>query len=423
MTTRHAASPRPRVVRHARTTGTHRVLRGLAITMTGVVTFGLAGAASVYAKMNSNMDSVSVAGLVDPIIEATPADPDDPNAGKDVNILIMGSDVRDGENASIGGEASGMRSDTTIVVHVSADRQRVELVSIPRDSLVDVPACRMTDGSSTGAYNGMFNSAFATGADNGGDIASAAACTINTVQKNTNVRIDHFVVVDFVGFISMVDALGGVNICIPEAIDSPKAALVLSAGNQTLNGSQALGYARARTGEGLGDGSDTNRLGRQQRLIAAVVNEVLSKNLLTDLPSLLQFASAATSSLTTDPGLASVDAIPGLAYSLRGVSTSNVSFMTIPFAAAPNDPNRVVWTSEADEVWANIASDVPMLGVEETPSATQTTAPSDPTTAPPADTTTTAPVDPTTVVPEPVETKEAGKEAFDAGDVTGVCAP
>lgn len=420
MTTRHAAPSRPRAVRHARRFGTHGVLRGLAVTMTAVLAFGLAGAASVYAKMQSNIDSVDVSGLIDPIAEATPADPDDPNAGKDVNILVMGSDERDGANGEIGGDASGMRSDTTIVVHISADRQRVELVSIPRDSLVDVPACRMSDGSTTGAYNGMFNSAFATGAENGGDLASAAACTINTVQHNTGVSIDHFVVVDFVGFIQMVDALGGVGICIPEDIDSPKASLVLSAGFQTLNGTQALGFARARTGEGLGDGSDTNRLGRQQRLIAAVVTEVLSKNLLTDLPSLLQFASAATSSLTTDPGLASVDAIPGLAYSLRGVSTSNVSFMTIPFAAAPSDPNRVVWTSAADEVWANIAADQPMLGVTETPATTDpATTPTDSATAP-TDTAST-PAGTTTTIPAPAETKEAGKEAFDAGDVTAVC--
>ncbi|GAA3802549.1 LCP family protein [Cellulomonas soli] len=421
MTIRHAAATRPRTARHARRFGTHGVLRALAITVTAVLAFGLAGGAAVYAKMTSNMEGVDISGMVDPIIEATPANPDDPNAGKDVNILVLGSDVRDGENGAIGGEADGMRSDTTIVVHVSADRERVELVSIPRDSLVDVPSCRMSDGSTTGAYNGMFNSAFATGADNGGDIASAAACTINTVQQNTGVRIDHFVVVDFVGFVQMVDALGGVNICIPDAIDSPKAGLVLAAGYQTLNGTQALGFARARTGEGLGDGSDTNRLGRQQRLIAAVVTEVLSKNLLTDLPALIQFASAATSSLTTDSGLSSIDAIPGLAYSLRGVSTSNVSFMTIPFAAAPSDPNRVVWTSAADEIWANIAADVPMLGVEETPTTpTETTTPPADTAGTPTDTAT-APTDTTSTAPAPAETKEAGKEAFDAGDVTAVC--
>ena len=112
-------------------------------------------------------------------------DPDDPNAGQAVNILILGSDQRDGVNAEIGGEVAGMRSDTTMVLHISADRSRVELVSIPRDSLVDIPSCTMTNGKTTRATHGMFNSAFATGWDNGGDMTSAAACTINTVQQNT----------------------------------------------------------------------------------------------------------------------------------------------------------------------------------------------------------------------------------------------
>jgi len=304
-----------------------------------------------------------------------------------------------------------MRSDTTMVLHISADRSRVELVSIPRDSLVDIPSCTMTNGKTTRATHGMFNSAFATGWDNGGDMTSAAACTINTVQLNTGLTIDHFVVVDFAGFQQMVDSIGGVPMCIPHDMSSEQAQLELAAGFQTLDGPTALAYARARKGPGVGDGSDTNRIGNQQKLIAAMVREVLSRDVLTNPQKLIAFLSAATGSLTTDSGM-SIGNMTGLAYNLRNISSGNITFMTIPFAAAKSDPNRVEWTSAADAVWANMVADTPALG--ETPVAPVATTP------PP--TTTTAPVEPVApVVPAPVETKKAGQEAFSVDDTTDVC--
>ncbi|WP_343048004.1 LCP family protein [Cellulomonas humilata] len=410
MTSRHAAVPRPRAARHARTLHAHGVLRTIALGVAALVVFGGSGVAAVAAKLNGNMEKVDVSDLVNPIAEPTKEpDPDDPNAGQAVNILILGSDQRDGENGEIGGAVAGMRSDTTMVLHISADRSRVELISIPRDSLVDIPVCTMTNGKTTRATHGMFNGAFATGWDNGGDMTSAAACTINTVQQNTGVTIDHFVVVDFTGFQQMVNSIGGVPMCIPNSMFSPEAGLALAPGFQTLDGATALAYARARKGEGIGDGSDTNRIGNQQKLIAAMVREVLSRDVLTNPQKLISFLSAATASLTTDNGM-SIGNMTGLAYNLRNISTGNITFMTIPFAAARSDPNRVEWTSAADEVWANLVNDVPALG--ETPAAPATTAP----TTPGA---TTAPETP--VIPAPSETKKAGQEAFSADDTTDVC--
>jgi len=263
------------------------------------VVFGASGVAAVAAKLNGNMDKVDVSALVNPMPTPTKEpDPDDPNAGQAVNLLILGSDQRDGLNGEIGGDTEGMRSDTTMVLHISADRSRVELVSIPRDSLVDIPSCTMTNGKTTRATHGMFNSAFATGWDNGGDMTSAAACTINTVQLNTGLTIDHFVVVDFAGFQQMVDSIGGVPMCIPHDMSSEQAQLELAAGFQTLDGPTALAYARARKGPGVGDGSDTNRIGNQQKLIAAMVLKILSRFALTNPQKLISFLSAATGSLT-----------------------------------------------------------------------------------------------------------------------------
>ncbi len=390
------------------------MIRGIALCTVALVAFGAAGAAATVAKFQGNIDQVDVSALTGPAPSPSKApDPNDPNAGQAVNILLLGSDQRDGVNAQIGGKAEGMRSDTTMVLHISADRSRVELVSIPRDSLVDIPSCTMTNGKTSKATHGMFNSAFAVGWDTGGDMASAAACTWKTVQQNTGIKIDHFVVVDFSGFQQMVDAIGGVPVCIDNDMYSADAGLDIKAGMQTLDGPTALAYARARKGKGVGDGSDTNRIGNQQKLVAAMVREVLSRDVLTDPGKLVAFLSAATSSLTTDDDM-SIANMTGLAYNLRNISRGNITFMTIPWAPAPSDPNRVVWTDDAAQVWSNMANDVPALGEPEpSAGATPTTAP---TTATP-DSGATAPA----ATPTPAETKVPGKEAFTVDDTTGTC--
>ncbi|NMM17444.1 MAG: LCP family protein [Cellulomonas sp.] len=425
MTTHHAAAPGPRTARHSRSVRTHHALRGVALVVTAVLAFGIAGVASAYTRLQGNIESADVTSLLgDRPTKAPPANPNDPNAGKAVNILLIGSDVRTGDNGTIGGVVSGMRSDTAIVLHISADRSRIEAVSIPRDSLVKIPACQRSDGSTSKAQTGMFNAAFSFGSESG-KVSDAAACTMKTVEQTTGVFIDHYVVIDFAGFITMVNALGGVPICVPNALDSPDAGLHVSAGFQTLDGPTALAFARARKGAGLGDGSDTGRIVRQQKLLAATVKTARSKNLLTDIPELVRFLNAATSSITTDPDLASIPSMSGLAFSVK--NTRDIQFMTIPFGPAPSDPNRVVWTKAADPIWANIAKDVPMLGTV-TPAATAgttttpsaATAPSTTSSTTPT-TTKTVPAPTTKTVPAPAATTQtAGTITPD--DATPACA-
>lgn len=348
-------------------------MRGISLVLAGTFAFIATGAGAVIYKFQNNIESIDISdrlAAVEGLPAAPTADPEDPKAGLPVNILLMGSDDRSGENATIGGDAGGMRSDTTIVMHISADRSRVELVSIPRDSLVDIPSCEMTDGTMTKPRSDvMFNSAFALGWDTGGDIASAATCAMVTVMSLTDVYLDGFVVVDFAGFQSMIDAIGGVPMCIPEAIVAPEAGLNLQAGQQTLNGEQALGLARARKGTGL-NGSDLTRITRQQELLGATAKALLDQNLLTDAPGLLQFLNAATSSLKASQNFASLQNLSGLALSLRGLDAAGINFLTVPVADAPSDKNRVVWTSAADTIWENMAADRPIDGstpVEEAP--------------------------------------------------------
>jgi LCP family protein required for cell wall assembly len=416
--TRNAAAKPPRGPAHARSQRTRRAGRAVGLLATAALAFGVVGGASALSDIQGNIASASVDDLLGDRPEQATPDPSDPNAGKPLNILVMGSDERGGDNGHEVAGVDGMRSDTTILVHVSADRSRVEMVSIPRDSRVDVPSCTVTGGKTTAPANTRFNAAFANGAMTGGDVASAAACTMKTVESLTDVYVDGFVVVDFAGFQNMVDAIDGVPICIPEAIDSPKADLRLDAGWQTLDGAQSLGFARARYG--VGDGSDLSRIGRQQQLLAATVNQVLSKNLLSDLGQVYGFVDAGTKSLTMSDNLASIPDLAGLAFSLRGATSGNITFMTVPNAPDPQDPDaKVVWTDEADAVWAKVRADEPLV----TP-----TAPAEEPTAPAADgasdeespegSSTDAE---STAEPEPVQTKEAGEEAFSAADETAQC--
>ncbi|MFB7889096.1 LCP family protein [Cellulosimicrobium cellulans] len=413
-----AADRQSRGPSHARALRTHGAARTVGLVATAVLAFGAVGGASALSNIQGNITSSNIDGLLTDRPEQP--DPTDPNAGKPLNILVMGSDERGGENGHEVEGVEGMRSDTTILVHVSADRSRVEMVSIPRDSRVDVPACNTTSGRTTAPANTRFNAAFANGATVGGDVDSAAACTITTVESLTDVFVDGFVVVDFAGFQNMVTAIGGVPICIPEAIDSPKADLRLDAGMQTLDGAQALGFARARYG--VGDGSDLSRIGRQQQLLAATVNQVLSKNVLSDLGQIYGFVDAGTKSLTMSDNLSSIPSLAGLAFSLKGATSGNITFMTVPNAPDPQDPDaKVVWTSEADELWAKVRADEPI--VAPAPAADGTAGGSGAAveaTEPPSPSGADAPTDASSE-PAPVQTKEAGKEAFSAADETAQC--
>lgn len=282
----------------------------------------------------------------------------DPNSGKPIEFVLIGQDSRDGkENQSVGGDFDDVvgnhQADTTMVAQISADRTKINLVSIPRDSLVDVPQCETTNGTIPAQYNVMFNSIFANAYQTGGDLASAASCTLNAVNSLTGLNIQNFIVVDFAGLVKMVDAVGGVDLCIPQDVDDPYTSLQLTKGLHHLNGYQATQYARTR--HGLGDGSDTSRTTRQQYLIKQLMNEALSKNLLTDTAQLYQLAKSALQSLYISQGMADTAALAGLAMSLKDFNLSNLYSQTVPVVSAPSDPNRSVWADEAETLWERCA--------------------------------------------------------------------
>jgi LCP family protein required for cell wall assembly len=252
----------------------------------------------------------------------------EPAAGETRNILLLGSDSRDGRNARYG-RAIGARSDTTILLHLPADRDRASAVSIPRDLMVDIPSCRRADGARTQAQFAQFNWAFQFG---------GAACTIRTVEQLTGVRIDHHLIIDFQGFTDVVNAVGGVEVCIPHEVHDPDARLHLQAGRQRLNGKEALGYVRAR--KALGDGSDTQRMARQQGFLASLLRKVRSEEILTTPSKLYPVLDAATSALTADEGLDSLRELYGLVRGLRATPAGKVEFRTVPRRPYALNPNR-----------------------------------------------------------------------------------
>ncbi|WP_188307865.1 LCP family protein [Streptomyces sp. CBMA123] len=247
------------------------------------------------------------------------------------NILLIGSDDRSGANSSYGGAAGTQRSDTTILVHLAADRKHVTAVSVPRDVMVTVPSCEKPDGSRSKPGTMQFNWAFELG---------GPACSIRAVEQLTGIRIDHYVILDFSGFKTMVDAIGGVEVCVPQPIHDKDARLDLPAGRQVLHGEQALGYVRAR--ESLGDGSDTQRMGRQQQFLASLIRKVQSQGVLLNPGKLWPVLDAATSSVKADGGLSSLGALYDLTQDLRGIPSPDVVFLT-----APRRPYR--YDSDRDE--------------------------------------------------------------------------
>lgn len=308
----------------------------------------------VVALVTGLLVSVAYSRLDDGLTEGDPIKhhaKKKPRIGGDpINVLLLGTDGRDGDGNDIDGQQGiGERADVTILVHVSADRKTVYGVSLPRDAMVARPECTDADGDVVpGSDLAMFNAAFALG---------GPACTVAQVESLTGLYIDHYVSLDFNGFIDMVDAVDGVTVCIPEEIDDREHNIHFDAGVHELHGKRSLDYVRERSST---PNADIGRMKRQQAFIAAMINKVVSAGTLSRPTRLYSFLSAATASLTTDPGLSSLRDMSDLAMQMRKTDLGDIEFITVPFEAYPADPNRLQWTAEADELWAALVADSPI---------------------------------------------------------------
>ncbi|WP_055494811.1 LCP family protein [Streptomyces sp. TP-A0356] len=338
---RHGASGRRRAGGKRR-----KALLVTAWTAAGIVVLGGTGVGYLYFKLNGNLKGVD-------INQALGTDrPMKVDNGSE-NLLVLGSDTRSGSNKGLGGgtdDGTG-RSDTAMIVHLYKGHQQASVVSIPRDTLVDRPACTDTKGvTHTAAPRSMFNEAYSTG---------GAACAVKTVESITGVRMDHYVEVDFSGFQKLIDDLGGVKVTTTKDINDTKSHLDLTAGMHTLNGQQSLGLVRTR--HGVGDGSDLGRIQLQQAFIKALANQVKDIGVLTSPTKLYDLADTATKAVTTDSDLASVKNLASFANGLKGISSSHMNMVTMPVEYDPADPNRVLMQkAKAQLVWDALKNDRPI---------------------------------------------------------------
>lgn len=346
---------------HALPQKTRRTKKIIALALTGLFAFTTTGVALTYYEINKGITSKNVAHLLGerPQKQAPTDDSQgspvlkDPFGGEAYNLLVLGSDTRDGANNKFG-DIEGMRSDTTMLVHVAANRKSASVISIPRDSWVDIPSCTLSDGTKTTPRTTKFNAAFSIGGIKG-DITDAAACAIKTVESLTDVYIDGYVVVDFSGFKDIVDTVGGVPFTTDIDLISPKANLKLKAGSHVLNGKTALGVMRARSGTGL-DGSDISRIDRQQELMIALLEKVMSSEVLLNPQKLFDVTTQTARSLTVSENMGSVTKLAGMAYSLREVPPHKIVFLTVPIKPHPDGAN-VLWRDDADVLWEHVRKD------------------------------------------------------------------
>ena len=246
-------------------------------------------------------------------------------------MLLVGSDSRDGDgNGAFQGKGSefvsGQRSDTVILAHLYADSDTAQLVSFPRDSYVTIPAhVDPATGEQRPAAKGKLNSAFALG---------GPALLIATIEELTDVRVDHYVQIDFEGFQAMVDKLGGVEVCLSAPAKEKDSGIDLPAGRQTVRGQQALAFVRQRKELA---GGDLDRIRRQQQFIGSITRKVLSAGTLLNPVRLNGFLDVATASLQVDEGLSAGD-LKDLALRMRGFDAGGVLFTTVPVA----DSNKII---------------------------------------------------------------------------------
>jgi LCP family protein required for cell wall assembly len=281
------------------------------------------------------------------------------NAAGSTTFLLVGSDAREGMSAAdmrrlhVGNAATteGRRADTMLLMHVSARRGTVQVVSLPRDSYVTIPAHVGTDGSEVPERRNKLNAAYAFG---GPPLAVA------TVERTTGVRVDHYVEVDFMGFERLVDAVGGVDVCTPVRLRDRKAGLRLPKGTTRVDGETGLAYVRARN---LDARADLGRVERQQRFLAAMVGRATSRDVLLDPRALVRLLDATLSAVRADPGLTQHELVT-LGTQLRHLSGKDVTFQTVPVAdpsfRAPSGASVAKWDSTAaTELFTAMRNDTP----------------------------------------------------------------
>ena len=342
-----------------------RIITSLSLAVVAISAFSWLGLGQVSGAINR----IDVFGSLD-------NRPDKPSSA--LNYLLVGSDTREGltkEQSKLlrvgtTKAAAGARSDTMLLVHISKARDKATIISIPRDSLVTIPEhpSSLNKEKIVPAAKGKINAAFAWG---------GAPLLIQTIEQETNIKIDHYIEIGFAGFAGMVDALGGIEVCTKKDIDDPGSHLVLAAGVHTLNGVESLKYVRTRDFDGMGD---LGRMQRQQQFMGAVLRKVTSTGVLLNPIKLVNFFNAAIATVKTDSELNESDLLT-LAKQMKNLSPSKMRTLTIPLgnanARVPGLGSVVIWDEVlAPDLFNRLREDLPLVDeVTPSPSASSSSKP------------------------------------------------
>ncbi|MCU1635893.1 MAG: hypothetical protein JWQ68_1132 [Cryobacterium sp.] len=337
-----------------------------------------------------------------------------------VNLLLLGSDSREGQDPVFGGEdATGNLNDVTILLHISQDHKNASVISFPRDMYVPIPECPDPEG---GTFNSMSRQKINTTLSYGG-----MACTVATVEKLTGLTIPFAAQIQFSGVMAMSTAVGGVPVCVAEDIEDEYTGTFLTAGEHTLEGYEALQFLRTR--HGVGDGSDLTRINNQQVFMSSLVRTIKSADTLSDPTKVYSLAKAAVSNMQLSTSLNSVETLASIAMALKDIDLNNVVFVQVPTGSAdggvePTQPDFDEMfeavaadipvqlsgsTGEGATLDPNAAAPVPSATPSEEPAPTETTAPVDPSATP-------APTEPAVaVLPDSATGQTAGQHTCSVG--------
>ncbi|WP_186329459.1 LCP family protein [Agrococcus jejuensis] len=329
--------------RHGRLRRRHPVRRivgfvAIGLTVVLVATVGVLGIS--FLQLQGDVETVDLAG------DPPPAFAEQQGA---FNILLVGSDSREGQGSVDDGYSGGALNDVTMVLHVSEDHQRATVVSFPRDLLIDFPACPDPEGGADipAARTQQLNTALGRG---------GLACVAEVVESISGLDIPYAALIGFDGVVNMSSAVGGVPVCFAGDIEDPYTGFAITEGTHEIEGQQALAFLRMR--HGVGDGSDLSRISSQQVFLSALIRKLQSDAVLTDLGRLYSIAQVATSSMTMSSSLNDVGTMVSMARVLANIPLDTMQFIQYP--SASNGTGRVVPTAVADEVMALIAADQPV---------------------------------------------------------------
>ncbi len=277
-----------------------------------------------------------------------------------INVLLIGSDTREGQGDTNYGPVGSALADVIIMLHISSDRQNVVALSIPRDLMVSVPACPNPAGGEDFPAREFvqINSTMAK---------AGPACTLLAVQELTGVTMPYLAMIDFKGVIAMSEAIGGVDVCVAEPINDDYSKLYLEAGEHTLIGDQALAFLRTR--HGVGDGSDLSRISNQQVFLTSLVRKLKDEGALTNPFTMFRLGTAALSNMTLSRSLTDLGVIFGLAKQVNDVDLDKITFIKLPVYDLDGEyAGRVAAIPDRSaELFALLSSDAPLVLAEANP--------------------------------------------------------